>query len=89
MAVTPLNLPTYLEQANQERYNEEMNQTLRYWLNSNGFTGVPQLTQAQILAVAPMMQDSTLFYCTDYTPNPVYVGRINGNLVQFTTTVFP
>lgn len=89
MAATPLELPTYLSQPNQEAYNEQLNYTLRYWISGNGFTGIPQLTTAQITAIAPSVPNATLFYCTDSMPNPVYVGKINGALVQFTTTAFP
>jgi hypothetical protein len=50
--------------------------------------GPTTLTQAQIIALAPNLNDGVFLYCTDHVP-PVYVGKINGALVQFTTTPFP
>lgn len=49
---------------------------------------LPQLTTAQIVAIASEAPDGSLWYSTDHVP-PVYVGKINGALVQFTTTPFP
>ena len=88
MSGIPTDLPTYIQNENQENYNEEFNQTLRKWLSSNGFAGIPQLTTAQITAIAPSMNDGAMWYCTDNSP-PVYVGLISGSLVQFTTSSFP
>lgn len=48
----------------------------------------PSLTQAEIIAIAPTAQDGRFWYCTDHVP-PVFVGKQNGALVQFTTTPFP
>lgn len=49
---------------------------------------VPQLTSAQIVSISGEAPDGALWYSTDHVP-PVYVGKINGALVQFTTTPFP
>lgn len=49
---------------------------------------VPQLTSAQITAISSEAPDGSLWYSIDHVP-PVYVGKINGALVQFTTTPFP
>lgn len=48
----------------------------------------PSLTQAQIVALAPNLNDGVIMYCTDHVP-PCYVGKISGALVQFTTAAFP
>ena len=81
-------------------YQQDFNQTLRDGLSDNGWT-VPQLTTAQLttqLVLNPadgnlttlkdLMPNGTLWYVTDAVP-PCYVGKINGSLVKFTTTVFP
>ena len=57
----------------------------------NGFDEgviIPALTTAQITALAVNAPDGTIWYSTDHIP-PVYVGKISGSLVQFTTTAFP
>ena len=85
-----MDIPTYLKSpdyAQQETFMEEMFQTLLDGLSNNGWT-VPQATTTFITAIAPTMPDGTIWYCTDHSP-PVFVGLINGALVQFTTTSFP
>lgn len=82
-----MNFPTYIRNADQENYNEELNQNLQDALSSNGWT-IPQLTTAQITTISTSMPDGTIWYCTDHSP-PVYVGLISGSLVQFSTTSFP
>ena len=85
-----MDIPTYLRSVDFEEQNtfmEQMFQTLLEGLSDNGWT-VPQATAAFIASIAPMMPDGTIWYCTDHVP-PVYVGKISGALVQFTTTAFP
>ncbi len=79
--------PTYIKNDNQENYNEQINQSLRFNLSDDGWK-VPQLTSAQIQQIAPSFPDGSLWYCTDHSP-PVYVGLISGALVKFTTASFP
>lgn len=59
-------------------------------LNGNGpfGTAITQKTQAQIIALAPNVNDGVVWYCTDHVP-PCYVGKENGALVQFLTAPFP
>ena len=45
-------------------------------------------TTAEITAMAPNARDGVIWYCTDHVP-PVYVGKISGALVKFTTAAFP
>jgi len=82
-----MNIPTYIKNANQENYNQELNQSLRGGLSDNGWT-IPLITNANLLLIAPLMPDGTIWFCTDHVP-PVYVGKISGALVQFTTAAYP
>jgi hypothetical protein len=82
-----MDLPTYIQEPDQENYNEELNQTLRDNLSDNGWVQ-PSLTAAQIIVAAAFMPDGTTWYCIDHVP-PVYVGKISGALVKFTTAAFP
>lgn len=97
-----MDLPPYLDMtiADEEVYQQDLNQTLRDGLSNSGWT-VPQLTTAQLtmqLVQNPvdgtlttlnvLMPDGTLWYITDAVP-PCYVGKINSGLVKFTTTIFP
>ena len=96
-----MDLPTYLEGEDQNSYQEYLNQALRDGLSNKGWT-VPQLTNAQLTTVPVLdpttgqevaslkdyMPDGTLWFIIDATP-PCYVGKIEGNLVKFTTTVYP
>lgn len=45
-----VDLPSYIEQADQENYNQEFNQTLREWFNSDGFV-LPSLTAAEVISL--------------------------------------
>ena len=56
-------------------------------VSANGFE-LPQLTQAQIVALGPNAPNGTMWYCTDSTP-PNVVVKINGSLVQLSTVAFP
>jgi len=72
---------------------DTLNESIDTIQNSFNLLGAPAFTQAQILAmqadVPTPLFDGIFLYCTDHLPDPVYVGRINGALVQFTTTPFP
>lgn len=82
-----MDLPTYIQNDNQENYNQELNQTLRDNLSNNGWV-VPQITMANLAIIESQMPDGTLWYVIDDTP-PTFVGRVNGSLVKFTTTSYP
>lgn len=70
-----MDIPTYVHVSpeGEEFYNEELNQTLQDGLSNNGWT-VPQLTNAQIIAVAPQMPVGTIWYNTDDNKLQVLVG---------------
>lgn len=82
-----MQIPTYIKQEDQENYNEDLNQTINDNLSDNGFI-IPQISNADLLAISPSMPDGTFWYCTDHVP-PVYVGKISGALVKFTTAAYP
>jgi len=82
-----MDLPTYIQNDNQENYNQELNQTLRDNLSNNGWV-VPEITMANLAIISSQMPDGTLWYVTDSTP-PIFVGKVNGSLVKFTTTSYP
>lgn len=82
-----MDLPTYLQGDNQENYNQELNQTLRDNLSNNGWI-VPQITMANLAIIQIQMPDGCLWYVTDSAP-PVFVGKVNGSLVKFTTAAYP
>lgn len=94
-----MDLPTYLEIENESNYHEYLNQALRDGLSEKGWT-IPQITRAGLLTetvqnpadgstttLKDLMPDGTLWFVIDNVP-PVYVGKINGALVRFTTTPF-
>ncbi len=89
MSVTNPNIliPTYIQNQNQENYNEEMNQALQNYLGPNGHP-VSQITMAALTAIAASRPDGTIWYVTNHVP-PVFVGKINGVLVQFVTAAYP
>jgi hypothetical protein len=58
MSTYPINLPSYFSGDKQDDYNQELNQTLREWFNSDGFVQ-PSLTAAEVallLALTPAVQ---------------------------------
>lgn len=100
MAAQFMNLPTYLETGDEASYHEYLNQSLRDGLSEKGWT-VPQITDENlrttpvqnpqngaITTLAEMMPDGTLWFVISESA-PVYVGKINGSLVKFTTTAYP
>lgn len=66
-------------------YQSELNQALQNGLSDNGWT-VPQITAANLVAIAPSMGDGTIWYETD---NNLLVVKINGSLEKVTTTPYP
>lgn len=94
-----MNLPTYIKNANQENYHEELNQTLQGGVSDNGYT-VPQVTNAQltvdpwiapdgtITTLALGMPNGTLWYVTDGAPADLVVKR-SGVLRRVSTAAYP
>lgn len=100
-----MNLPTYLrsndeEKLEQENYNEELNETLRFNLSDNGYV-LPSITNDNLTVtlvqnpntlasttIANLMPNGTIWYVTDATP-PVVVVKLNGALAKITTTAYP
>jgi hypothetical protein len=78
-------LPAYIKNSNQENYNEEFNQTLRQWFNSNGLL-LPSLTSTQVtalLALSVPTPAGTMWY--NSTLNKLqFVGA--GNTTQVITS---
>ena len=66
-------------------YNDELNQTLRDGLSDNGWTA-PQLTAAELIAIAPSMPNGTFWYEKDAHE---IVFKVNGALRKVTTTPYP
>lgn len=97
-----MDIPTYVQgdDTTQQNYQEELSQTLQQGVGNNGFV-IPSVTNAQLttnVVVAPdgsltslgaLMPDGTIFYVVDASPNPVFVGKINGSLNKFTTSSYP
>lgn len=82
-----MNLPTYIQDPDQNNFFEELIQTLTDNLSDNGWV-VPSISSANLAIISPTMPDGTIWFCVDHIP-PVYVGKISGALVQFTTAAFP
>ncbi len=80
-------IPTYIRNENQENYNEELNQALQNYLGPNGLP-VAQITNAELINTYANRPNSTVWFVTDHVP-PVFVGKINGALVQFVTAAYP
>lgn len=65
--LTPVDLPSYLKEIDQEWYNEELNQILIDWFNSSGFF-LPSLTNAQVaalIAITPAVEPCRIWFNTD------------------------
>lgn len=83
----------------QDIYFEELTQVLADGVSDNGFV-IPSVTNNQLTVdnvVAPdgtvttlanLMPNGTIWFVTDHVP-PVYVGKIAGALVQFTSAPYP
>lgn len=94
-----MNIPSYVKSPNQENYHEELNQTLFEGVGPNGYV-IPTLTNVELTVtpipdgfgglttVAVAALDGTTWYISDHVP-PVFVGKINGVLRQFTTAAYP
>jgi hypothetical protein len=64
-ATDPISLPTYIKDVNEENYHEEFNQTARYLLSTDGWSGPASLTTAQATALSPNWDVPTFFFNTD------------------------
>ena len=94
-----MNLPTYIQNSNQENYNEELSQTLIQNLSDNGYV-IPTLTNAQltvnpfvlptgvVTTVALGMPDGTIWYISDGAPADFVVKR-SGALRRLVTAAYP
>ena len=94
-----MDLPTYLKTEDESSYHEYLNQALRYGLSEKGWT-VPQITKAglttepvqnpvdgSITTLKDLMPDGTIWCVVSESPH-VFVGKLDGQLVQFTTTLY-
>lgn len=59
-----MKLPIFVKGNNNDKYQDDLNQTLDGSLSDNGWT-FPRLTTAQITAIAPQMPNGTTWYDTD------------------------
>lgn len=59
-----VDIPTYIENPNQENYNEELNQTLRQLLNEGGWV-FPSITTAQSAILEPSLPVASVFFDTN------------------------
>ena len=82
-----MDLPPYIQNENQENYNQELSQTLIDNLSNNGWV-VPQITTANLAIIESQMPDGTLWYVTDAAP-PGPVMKVNGTVVRLVTAVYP
>lgn len=94
-----MKIPAYLKMPDQDIYFEELTQVLADGVSDNGFV-IPSVTNNQLTVdnvVAPdgtvttlanLMPNGTIWFVTDHVP-PVYVGKIAGALVQFTSAPYP
>ncbi len=96
-----MNIPVYTkgDDNTQENYQRELNQILRNGAGPDGNV-ISSVTNAQLTtnvviaqdgsltSLLNLMPDGTIWYCTDHVP-PVFVGKINGSLVKFTTAPYP
>ena len=96
-----MDIPVFTQgnEVTQENYQRELNRVLLNGAGPNGNT-ISSVTDAQLttnVVIAPdgsltsllnLMPDGTIWYCTDHVP-PVFVGKINGSLVKFTTAPYP
>jgi len=100
-----MDIPLYVsnlqsESQDQENYNQQLNLTLQENLGILGFNITP-ISNADLLTtpildpdtgeettVATLAQDGAMWFVVDHVP-PVFVGKINGSLVQFVTNPYP
>lgn len=67
MSTTPEDLPTYIQNSNQENYNVLFNQIITDWFNSSGFF-LPTLTNAQVaalVAITPAIPPCRVWFNSD------------------------
>lgn len=85
-----IEIPTYIQNSNQENYNELFNLAVRSWLSIDGLA-LPAVTSAQLTiinALVPPPENGTVWYVSDAVP-PAVVIKINGALAKVTTTAYP
>lgn len=89
MSVSNLQIPTYVQQTNEENYNEELNQTLQYLIGVDGWK-TPQITAANlaIISADPLTPNGTLWFVTDAVP-PGPVMLVSGTVVRLATAPYP
>lgn len=91
--------------AEEKFYQQDLNQTLRDGLSDNGWTVpqvsddelrvnlVQNPATGALTTLAQLMPDGTIWMLADKTATPpvglAYIGKLNGSLVQFTTTAYP
>jgi hypothetical protein len=71
-----------------DNYNETINDIENQFNGISNWNVISFHTMAEIAVLAATAPDGVMFYATDHVP-PVYVGKISGALVQFTTTPYP
>lgn len=77
-------LPTYVKNVEEETYHEELNQTLQFFLNAEGWQP-PLLTNAQAAAVAPVLQIGAFWFNTDLAKMQLKTAQ--PNIIQTITSV--
>lgn len=89
MSISPIEIPTYIQNSNEENYNEELNQTLLYLIGQDGWKS-PQITSANlaIIAADPLTPDGTFWYNIDSVP-PGPVMKVAGAVVRLATAPYP
>ncbi len=97
--VSYMNLPTYLTTEDESSYHQYLNQSLRSGLSEKGWT-IPQITKdglinqpvqnpsdGSITTLKDLMPNGTIWCVVSESPH-VFVGKLDGQLVQFTTTPY-
>ncbi len=75
-------------------YEDTLNQSMRGALSDDGWT-IPQIGLTQLNLNYPDMPNGTIWYLTEDdtipvpTPINLFVGKLNGALIQFTTAPYP
>lgn len=85
-----MNVPPYLYSEDfiqSQPFFVEIFQSMLLALSNDGWT-VPQVTNAQLLAIEPSMPNGTLWYVTDAVP-PTPVMKLNGALFKLSSTAYP
>jgi hypothetical protein len=64
----PITIPTYIKNYDQENYNQQLNQTLRFILDTKDGFYMPSLSNADVaamLALVPAVQPCRFWFNTD------------------------